>query len=79
MFSVTGAAGRRFERHVLYLGEISDAQRLSWELRIRVFDEASGETRQIWLLPPDRPDGAEEPDSVQVVLSGFKRCRPQQW
>ena len=76
---VTGASGRRFERHVLYLGEISDAQRVSWERRIRVFDEESGETRQMWLFPSDRPVCAEESDSVQVVLSGFALRRPRQW
>ena len=77
---VTGSGGRRFERHVLYLGEISDAQRASWGRRIGVFDEGSGETRQMSLFPADLrgagPDGA---DSVRVVLGGFSLHRPRQW
>ena len=76
---VTGAGGRRFERHVLYLGEISDAQRASWERRIGVFDEACGETRQMCLFPSDRPVCTEESESVHVVLSGFSLRRPRQW
>lgn len=72
-----GTGGRRFERHVLYLGEISDAQRVSWERRIAVFDEGRGETRQMLLFPADRPDA--DPDSVHVVLSGFSLRRPRQW
>ena len=36
---------------VLYLGEISDAQRASWERRSGVFDEGTGETRQMTLFP----------------------------
>ena len=77
---VSGTGGRRFEKHVLYLGEISDAQRASWERRIGVFDEGSGETRQMTLFPADLleagPDGA---DSARVVLDGFSLHRPRQW
>lgn len=77
---VAGGDGRRFERHVLYLGEISDTQRKSWERRISVFDEDRGETRQMSLFPADRRGAdADETESVQVVLSGFSLRRPRQW
>ncbi len=77
---VSGSGGRRFERHVLYLGEISDAQRASWERRIGVFDEGSGETRQMTLFPADlRETGPDSEDCVRVVLSGFSLHRPRQW
>ena len=66
---VPGTAGRRFEGHVLYLGEISDPQRTSWERLIAVFDEGSGETRQMSLFPDERR--ASVRDGVSLVLSGF--------
>jgi len=65
---------------VLYLGEISDAQRASWERRIGVFDEETGETRQMTLFPADlREAGPDGADSVSVMLSGFSLHRPRQW
>ena len=77
---VSGASGRRFERHVLYLGEISDAQRASWERRVGVFDEGAGETRQMSLFPADlRGAGPDGEDSVRVLLGGFSLRRPRQW
>lgn len=75
---VAGTGGRRFERHVLYLGEIDDAQRASWERRIAVFDEDRQQTRQMMLFPADAPV-ASDADHVRVVLSGFALRRPRQW
>ena len=74
---VPGSAGRRFERHVLYLGEISDPQRASWERLISVFDENSGEMQQLSLFADDRHSSG--PNSVNVVLSGFSLHHPRQW
>jgi hypothetical protein len=51
---VTGSGGNRFEKHVLSLGEISDAQQSSWARRIAVFDEGSHAGRQMSLFPSDR-------------------------
>ena len=34
--------GKVAQRHVLYLGEINDSQRLAWERAIEVFDEGAG-------------------------------------
>jgi len=74
---VPGSAGRRFERHVLYLGEISDPQRASWERLITVFDENSGAMQQLSLFADDRHSSG--PNSVNVVLSGFSLHHPRQW
>ncbi len=66
-------------RHVLYLGEINDSQRLAWERTIEVIDERDGETRQMALFPADRtapPDGV---DSIQVRLSDLRLEHPRQW
>lgn len=73
------SGGKVAQRHVLYLGEINDSQRLAWEKTIAVFDERSGDHRQIALFPADRsppPDGAE---SVQVRLEALRLERPRQW
>jgi transposase len=65
---------------VLYLGEISDAQRASWERRIGVFDEERGETRQMLLFPANqRATETNDADSVRVVLHGFELCHARQW
>lgn len=39
------------QKHVLYLGEVSDQQRASWERAVSVIDETSGESRQMTLIP----------------------------
>ena len=49
------AGGKIAQRHVLYLGEINDSQRLAWERSLAVFDEPSGETHQLALFPAGRP------------------------
>jgi len=70
--------GKVAHRHVLYLGEINDSQREAWQRSIRVFDEDSGQSRQLALFPADRlpPDGA---DAVQVDLGRLRLERPRQW
>jgi len=75
-----GSGGRRFERHVLYLGEISDTQHASWVRRISVFDEGSGKTRQMSLIPSDRQMSVQSGvDSMPIMLSGFSLRHPRQW
>jgi hypothetical protein len=71
--------GKVAHRHVLYLGEINDSQRLSWERSIAVFDERAGEERQLALFPEDRmpPPGGVE--SLQVRLNELTLSRPRQW
>ena len=70
--------GKVAHRHVLYLGEINDSQREAWQRSIRVFDEDSGQSRQLALFPADRlpPDGA---DAVQVRLDRLRLEQPRQW
>ena len=58
--------GKAAQRHVLYLGEINDSQRLAWERTIVVFDERCGDQRQIALFPADRSPPPEGAQSVQV-------------
>lgn len=71
--------GKVAQRHVLYLGEINDSQRLAWEKTIEVFDECSGDHRQIALFPSDRPVPPGGTEGVQVRLDALQLERPRQW
>lgn len=72
-------AGRVVHHHVLYLGEVNDRQKASWEKAVSVVDETSGTVRQLELLPEDRVITASEVDAVQVRLSAMSLERPRQW
>ena len=68
------------QRHVLYLGELNDSQQRAWERTIAVFDEQTGEERQMALFPADRPPPpASETESVQVRLNELRLSNPRQW
>lgn len=72
--------GRRVvQQHVLYLGEVSDQQRASWERAVSVFDETNGQCRQLFLIPEDRPISAAEVDALAVRLSAMRLEHPRQW
>jgi hypothetical protein len=71
--------GKVAHRHVLYLGEINDSQRLSWERSIAVFDERAGKERQLALFPADRTPPPGGVDSLQVRLNELTLSHPRQW
>ena len=48
------AGNKVVQRHVLYPGELNDSQQRAWERTIAVFDEQTGEERQMALFPADR-------------------------
>jgi len=73
------SGGRTVQRHVLYLGEINDAQRAAWCRTIEAFDEGGHQARQIALFPEDRAAPALNCDVVHVRLSGLRLHRPRQW
>ena len=56
--------GRVVQRQVLYLGEINDSQRAAWSKAIEVFDEGTGQSKQIALFPEDRLAPALDCDVV---------------
>ena len=64
--------GKVAQRHVLYLGEINDSQRVAWERTIAVFDEQEQATRQLALFPDDREQPALGADAVQVRLDALR-------
>lgn len=71
--------GQVVHQHVLYLGEVNDQQKSTWERALSVFDEANGLMRQMEFLPEDREITASEVDAVQVRLSAMSLERPRQW
>jgi len=72
--------GRRVvQKHVLYLGEVTDQQRSSWAQAVSVVDETSGECRQLSLIPEDRTISEREVDALQVRLSALRLEHPRQW
>jgi len=73
------AGGKVAQRHVLYLGEINDSQRLAWERTIAVFDEHPSALRQLSLFPADRTPPIGGADAVQVRLDALRLEHPRQW
>jgi len=72
--------GRRVvQRHVLYLGEINDSQRLAWQKTLAVFDEQQGQWRQCALFPEDRTPPASAASAVHVRLDQLCLSRPRTW
>ena len=74
--------GRRspFQKTLLDLGEINDAQQSAWVKAIGLFDEASGQSRNLNLFADDRPvPGALAQNSVSVCLGDYQLKRPRQY
>ena len=67
------------QKHVLYLGEVTDQQRASWERAVSVIDETNGQCRQLRLIPEDRVIDASEVDALPVRLSALRLEHPRQW
>ena len=73
------AGGKVAQKHVLYLGELNDSQQRAWERSLSVFDEDTGEQRQLALFSADRPVPATETAVVQVRLNEMRLENPRQW
>ena len=71
--------GGMVQRHVLYLGEINDAQRAAWCKTIDVLEGNSGATKQIAIFPEDRQAPELDCAVVQVRLDQLRLERPRQW
>ncbi len=71
--------GKVAQRHVLYLGELNDSQQRAWERSLAVFDEQTGQERQLALFPADRPPPVTDTESVQVRLDELRLENPRQW
>jgi transposase len=72
--------GRRcVQRHVLYLGEINDSQRVAWQKSIEVFEEGQSRPVQMAIFPEDRQPEESRWPLIQVKLDGMELHRPRQW
>jgi hypothetical protein len=72
------AGGKIAHQHVLYLGELNDSQQRAWERSLAVFDEETGQHRQLALFPADRPPPVTDTETVQVRLEAMRRENPGQ-
>jgi len=71
--------GRVVQRHVLYLGEINDAQRAAWCKTIEVLEQGRARPSQVAIFPEDRPVPQLDCAVVQVRLDRLRLERPRQW
>jgi transposase len=71
--------GKRFQRQVIYLGEINDSQKASWIKQIEVFDTTAQTSSTLALFPEDRVAPSEVAPAVQICLHQFEVARSRQW
>jgi transposase len=75
------ADGRVRQRHVLYLGEINDAQERAWARAVEVFPDEAGPPQTMVLFPQERLDATMDQDIpiVRLRLQELSVRRPRQW
>jgi len=76
------ADGRVVQRHVLYLGELNDAQRAGWIHAIKAISPTTNESHQLALFPDDvrsLPKVDCDCQAVRIRLDGIELRRPRQW
>lgn len=73
------AGGRVVQRHVLYLGEINDAQRAAWCKSIEVFDAEGARSQPMALFADDRPAPDLALEVVQVRLNELSLHHPREF
>jgi hypothetical protein len=71
--------GKIVQRHVLYLGEINDAQRAAWCKTIEVVHAGGKTATQMAIFPEDRQAPELDCAVVQVRLDRLRLERPRQW
>jgi transposase len=70
--------GKIVQRHVLYLGEINDAQRAAWCKTIEVVEAGRGAATQMAIFPQDRQAPELDCAVVRVRLDQLRLERPRQ-
>ena len=74
------ADGRVVQRHLLYLGELNDAQRAGWIRAVEALSPTTNESRQLALFPDDvRSLPKVDCETVRIRLDGIELRRPRQW
>ena len=75
------ADGRVVQRHVLYLGEINDAQERAWARAVEVFPDETAPPQTMALFPEECLDPATD-EGIPIVrlrLQELSLPRPRQW
>jgi transposase len=72
------AGGRVVQRHVLYLGEINDAQERQWRRTVEVFTEGEDAPKTLSLFPEDYAPVDDE-EVIRLRLKDLSVRRPRQW
>ena len=73
------ADGRVIQRHVLYLGEISDSQQVAWRRTIEIFDQGENVPRTVALVDAERQIEQDNRAIIRIRLEEMKLCHPRQW
>jgi transposase len=75
------ADGRVSQRHVLYLGEINEAQERAWTRAVEVFPDETSPPQTMALFPEEHPapTGDEGIPIVRLRLKELSVHRPRQW
>ena len=68
--------GQRFQRQVIYLGEINDSQKASWIKQIQVFDTASQAYATMALFVEDPTVPSSVAPAVQIRLGNLRSAVP---
>ena len=69
-----------FQKTLLYLGELSDAQRAAWTKAVTVFDDATGQLQNLSLFAQDRPIPADlATTALSMRIADYRLCRPRQY
>jgi hypothetical protein len=73
------ADGRVIQRHVLYLGEISNSQQVAWRRTIEIFDQGEKVPRTVALVDAERQIEQDSRAIIRIRLDEMKLCHPRQW
>jgi len=71
--------GRIVQRHVLYLGALTDAQQRSWEKTAQQFNPPAPAPAPLPGLSTERELQVQEAAAIAVRLNQFRIERPRQW
>jgi len=71
------ANGRYIEKRVLYLGEISDSQKKSWDKSIEIINEKNKPVHKTLFALRDNDEICENVDAIPIKLSKMKLEKPR--
>lgn len=73
------SSGKTIQQQVLYLGEINDRQKASWQKTIELFEDGQPRPRQVALFPEDSPPVLSDEEVVRIRLKDLELHKPRQW